>query len=119
MAILNNGRDEFGNLFSVDYNWVVKKSVSDLHEIANIIRNSLVKFENRENIAIETVATDDNRSYQINSDKIFKVLGYKPTRTLENAVYDLCNAFKSGKLPNSLSDDKYMNVRVMKNKNVL
>ena len=86
---------------------------------ANIISSSLVNFENRENIIIEKVATDDNRSYQINSDKIFKVLGYKPSRTLEDAVYDLCNAFKSGKLPNSLSDDKYMNVRVMKNKNVL
>ncbi|MDP6693908.1 MAG: hypothetical protein QF444_06225, partial [Phycisphaerales bacterium] len=29
-----------GNLFSVDYNWVVKKSVNDLHRIANTIRST-------------------------------------------------------------------------------
>jgi hypothetical protein len=29
-----------GNLFSVDYNWVVKKSVGDLHDIANQIRST-------------------------------------------------------------------------------
>ena len=39
-------------------------------------------------------------------------------RSLEEAVSDLCKAFKDGKLPNSLVDDKYMNVKVMKNKNV-
>ena len=67
---------------------------------------------------IEKVYSDDNRSYQINSDKIYKVLGYRPMRSLEEAVSDLCKAFKDGKLPNSLVDDKYMNVKVMKNKNV-
>ena len=102
-----------GEIFNIGYqNYSV-------NEIADIIKSSLVKLENRENIIIEKVKTDDNRSYQINSDKIFKVLGYKPLRTLEDAVYDLCNAFKNGKLPNSLSDDKYMNVKVMKSKNVL
>ena len=76
------------------------------------------KFENRKNITIEKVASDDNRSYQINSEKIFKVLGFKPKESLEDAVYDLCEAFNKGYLPNSLTDDKYINVKVMKNKNI-
>ena len=59
-----------------------------------------------------------NRKYQINSDKIFRILGYRPKRSLEDAVFDLCEAFKKGKLPNSLIDDKYVNVKVMKNKDV-
>ena len=89
-----------------------------VNEIAEIIKRSLEKSENRNDIIIEKVYSDDNRSYQINSDKIYKVLGYRPMRSLEEAVSDLCKAFKDGKLPNSLVDDKYMNVKVMKNKNV-
>ena len=101
-----------GEIFNIGYqNYSV-------NEIAKIIQNSLKKIDNRHNIIIETVPSDDNRSYQINSDKIYKILGYKPKRSLEDAVSDLCDAFKKGKLPNSLSDDKYMNVKVMKNKNV-
>ncbi len=104
--------DISGEVFNIGYqNYSV-------NEIAKIIQKSLKKIDNRHNIIIETVPTDDNRSYQINSDKIYKILGYKPKRSLEDAVSDLCDAFKKGKLPNSLSDDKYMNVKVMKNKNV-
>jgi len=101
-----------GEIFNIGYqNYSV-------NEIAEIVSNSLNKFENRNNIIIEKVPSDDNRSYQINSDKIYNVLGYKPIRSLEDAVYDLCIAFKKGKLPNSLTDDRYMNVAVMKNKNI-
>ena len=89
-----------------------------VNEIADIIKNSLEKIDNRSNILIEKVPTDDKRSYQINSDKIFRILGYRPKRSLEDAVFDLCEAFKKGKLPNSLIDDKYVNVKVMKNKDV-
>ena len=101
-----------GEIFNIGYeNYSVD-------EIANIVKNSLEKFENRKNIIIEKVSSDDNRSYQINSEKIYKVLGYKPRRTLEDAVFDLCKAFNKGYLPNSLTDDKYINVKVMKNKSI-
>ena len=33
---------------------------------------------------------------------------------VEDAIRDLCHAFREGKLPNSLDDDKYFNVRTMK-----
>ena len=58
-----------GEIFNIGYE---NYSVS---EIADIIKTSLEKYENRKNIIIEKVPSDDTRSYQINSDKIFKVLG--------------------------------------------
>lgn len=66
------------------------------------------------NIPIVTTTTDDNRSYHVNSDKIQRVLGFKPKLTVEDAIRDLCVAFKAGKLPNSLDDTFYFNVRRLK-----
>jgi len=37
-----------------------------------------------------------------------------PKHTLEDAVRDLCIAFREGKIPNSLTDDRYVNVRTVK-----
>ena len=34
--------------------------------------------------------------------------------TIEDAVRDLCAAFRAGKLPNSMEDDRYFNVRRLK-----
>ena len=49
------------------------------------------------------------------SDKIARVLNFKPKHTIEEAVHDLCVAFRAGKLRNTMSDDIYYNVRRMKN----
>ena len=57
---------------------------------------------------------NDPRSYHINSDKIKRVLGFVPKRAVEDAARDLCQAFKAGKLPDSLTNDRYFNVRTMK-----
>lgn len=65
-------------------------------------------------VSIETKAVFDERSYQVNSDKIKRVLGFEPKRTIEDAIYDLCIAFKRGFLPNSMDDDGYYNVRQMR-----
>ena len=72
------------------------------------------EFPDKGDIGIVTTPTDDKRSYHINSDKIRRVLGFTPKRTIEDAVRDLCRAFKDGKLPNSMADDIYFNVRRMK-----
>ena len=65
---------------------------------------------------IPLIVTDSNdpRSYHINSDKIFNSLAFRPKHSVEDAVRDLCVAFKQGKLPNSFDDDRYYNVRTMK-----
>ena len=68
----------------------------------------------RRKVEIVTTPTDDIRSYHINSDKIRRVLGYAPRHTIEDAVRELTRAFLAGKLPNSMEDDRYFNVRLLK-----
>ena len=63
---------------------------------------------------IGSKALYDLRSYHINSDKVTEVIGFKPQYSVEDAIRGLCQAFREGKLPNSLDDDKYFNVRTMK-----
>jgi len=65
-------------------------------------------------IDVVTTPTNDIRSYHINSDKIAARLGFRPKRGVEDAVQDLCRAFKAGLLPDSMTDDRYVNVRVLK-----
>ena len=51
--------------------------------------------ERKAPIDIVTTPTDDIRSYHINSDKIKRVLGFQPQHTIEDAVRDLCLAFRA------------------------
>lgn len=74
------------------------------------------EFPEKGEIEIVTTPTNDIRSYHINSDKIARKLGFRPRHGIEDAVRDLCKAFKDGKLPNSMSDDSYYNVKTLKKK---
>ncbi len=87
-------------------------------EIAQIVKR-IVEEEMPEkgNIEIVTTPTDDIRSYHINSDKIQNELGFKISHSIEDAVRDLCKAFKAGKLPDSMSNDWYYNVKTLKKLN--
>jgi len=92
-----------GKIYNIGYhNFKVR-------EIAEMVRNVVGP-----DIEIITTPTDDNRSYHVNSDKIRRVLGFEPKRTVEDAIRDLCKAFRDGKLPNSMTDDFYFNVRRLK-----
>jgi nucleoside-diphosphate-sugar epimerase len=64
-------------------------------------------------IEMTTSPSNDLRSYHISSEKIARELGWKPKRTVEEAVIDLCRAFQSGKIPNSLTDSRYYNVKAI------
>ncbi|MBM86662.1 MAG: hypothetical protein CMM47_11655 [Rhodospirillaceae bacterium] len=88
-------------------------------DIALVVK-SIVEAEipERESIRIETTPSDDLRSYHINSDKIARVIGFRPKFSVEDAVRELCVAFREGKLPSSMDDDKYFNVQRMKALNV-
>lgn len=83
-------------------------------EIAQFVKK-VVEEEFPEKAPIDIVVTesDDNRSYHINSDKIFRVLGFRPQHSIEDAVRSLCEAFRDGKLPQSFDNDWYFNVRTM------
>ena len=84
-------------------------------ETAEVVRK-VVQEELPEKGAIEIVTTpsDDIRSYRINSDKIQRVLGFVPRHTIEDGARDLIRAFKAGKLPDSMSDTRYSNIKTMK-----
>jgi len=72
------------------------------------------EFPDKGNITMEISESNDPRSYHINSDKISNTLGFKPKHSVEDAVRDLCTAFREGKLSNSFEDDRYFNLRTMK-----
>jgi len=69
-------------------------------------------------IEIETLPTDDNRSYHVSSDKIKKTLNFVPKHTIKDAIRDLTEAFEENKLPNSLKDSKYFNIKKMQEINL-
>lgn len=86
-----------------------------ISSIAEIVKKVVhLNFPEKAEIQVTHSKTDDNRSYHINSDKIYKVLGFRAQRTVQDAVQELCDAFKNNLLPNSLDDNKYFNVRTLK-----
>lgn len=86
-----------------------------LMQIAHLVRDVVSgEFPEKGGIEIVTTPSDDLRSYHINSDKIKRVLGFTPSHSIEWAVRDLCQAFRDGRLPNSMEDDQYFNVRRLK-----
>jgi nucleoside-diphosphate-sugar epimerase len=62
---------------------------------------------------IRVEPTDDHRSYHISSDLIRKELGFVAKWTIRDAVSGLVDAFAAGKVPNSMEDPRYYNIRTM------
>jgi len=91
-----------GNIFNAGYD---NQTVT---EIAESVRRQV-----GENVGIVTTETDDNRSYHISSEKIQREVGFIPQRSTEDAVKDLITAFKTGKIPDSMTADRYYNIKTM------
>ncbi len=70
-------------------------------------------------ITVETTSTDDIRSYHVSSEKIRRELGYVPRRTVEDAVADMCAAFRQGRIPHPLDDIRYFNVKAIQASNLI
>lgn len=86
-----------------------------LAELATIVKTVVEEeFGDRAPIAIETTPTNDNRSYRVDSERIARELGFRPRRTIEDAVRDVCRAFATGRFPYALDDKRYYNVQLMK-----
>lgn len=83
-------------------------------EIAAMVKNAV-----GDNINIITSPTNDNRSYHISSAKIKTDIGFSAKHTIEDAVKDLKTAFEKGLVPDSLTDDKYFNVKRMQKINLV
>ena len=92
-----------GKIFNVSYD------NHTLDQLASMVKNVL----GDDNVAIEKESTDDNRSYHVSSEKIKRELGFTPKHMIEDAVKDLVAAFKSNKLPNAMTDNKYYNIKTM------
>src|SRR4051794_22812680 len=73
----------------------------------------LVKKEAGPDVKIVTSPTDDLRSYHVSSARIKRELGWEPRHTVPDAVRGLIAAFKAGKVPNSLTDPRYFNIKTM------
>jgi nucleoside-diphosphate-sugar epimerase len=97
-----------GETFNVGYQNLT------IMEIALVVKRVVESEIPGPDIQIEVTESNDNRSYHINSDKISRVLGFVPKYTIEDAVKDLCHAYKENLLLNSLQDDKYFNVMRLK-----
>jgi nucleoside-diphosphate-sugar epimerase len=80
-----------------------------VREIAEMVKNKVGP-----DVEIVVTPSDDHRSYHISSQKIRDELGFAPSHSLEDAIADLVQAFSEGQVPNSLTDDRYYNLRVMK-----
>lgn len=83
-------------------------------ELAQMVQNIV----GADRVTIETVPTDDNRSYHVSSAKIAAELGFVPQHTIEEAVRDLVAAFRAGKLPDSMSAPRYFNIKMMQTINL-
>tara|TARA_B100000886_G_C20394772_1_gene479835 strand:- start:204 stop:1181 length:978 start_codon:yes stop_codon:yes gene_type:complete len=68
-----------------------------------------------DDVKINTLPTDDNRSYHVSSQKIFRELGFEAKFTIEDAVIDLKNAFDNKLLKNTLENIDYFNIKKMQN----
>jgi nucleoside-diphosphate-sugar epimerase len=83
-------------------------------ELGGIVRTSVLQeMPERAPVDVTTSPSDDLRSYHISSEKIERVLGWKPQRTIEDAVVDLCRAFRAGKIPDPMGDIRYYNVKAV------
>jgi len=88
--------------------WNVGYENHTLMQLAEIVRAVVDR-----DLPIEVVPTDDHRSYQVSSEKIARDIGFRPSRTIEDAVRGLKAAFDAGKLPDSLENPRYFNIKMM------
>lgn len=77
-------------------------------DIAEMVRERV-----GENVEVVVTPSDDHRSYHVSSEKIRKDLGFVAKRTVGDAIMGLKAAFEEGKVPNSMTDDKYYNIKRM------
>jgi nucleoside-diphosphate-sugar epimerase len=79
-----------------------------VRDIADMVRERIGN-----NVEIVVTPTDDHRSYHVSSEKIRRELGFEAKRTVGDAIMDLKSAFDAGKVPHSMTNDKYYNIKRM------
>lgn len=87
-----------------------------IEKLALMVQQTVATFKgiSKDKIGIQFEDSDDQRSYHINSDKIAQSLGFRPNYSVEQAIQDLCNAFKETRFVNPMSNTLHFNVKRMK-----
>ncbi|MBI3251557.1 MAG: SDR family oxidoreductase [Candidatus Andersenbacteria bacterium] len=62
--------------------------------------------------------TPDKRSYRVSSARIKEALGFVAKRTVKDAIQDLVDAFKEGKVPHALTNPRYYNIKMMQQEHI-
>ncbi len=107
-SILNTSNNKkAGKIFNAGY------QNQSLNKIAQIVKNCF-----NDNIEVETVSTDDNRSYHISSEKIKNEIGFVTEFGIEDAVKDLINAFNNKLIVDPLNNSDYYNIKKMQEINL-
>jgi len=86
------------------------------HSVMELAR--MVQTQVGEHVKLVVKPTNDPRSYHVSSRKIQRELGFTPSHAIDQAVGDLISAFGQGKLPNSLDDPRYFNIKMMQRLNL-
>ncbi|MNI32166.1 UDP-glucose 4-epimerase [compost metagenome] len=84
-------------------------------DIANQVKDIVDKYFST-NVPITTIASDDVRSYRLDSRRVQQQLGFEFIYSIRDAVLEICEQWQSGKFIDSddvLSDTRYHNVRSM------
>ena len=112
--LINANKEKISNqIFNVGY-----QNLS-INEIAQKVKSVVIEeFPEKKELQIIRTESDDKRSYHINSDKIKNILNYSPTRSIEDAIRDLCKEFKKNNFLDSEENDIYYNVKRIKNLNI-
>jgi len=97
-----------GQIYNVGFE---NHTVTKLAEMVK--RVVMEEMPSRETVEIVTTPSDDNRSYQISSEKIVQDLDFTPRFTIEDAVREMVKAFNSNRLPNPIEDIRYSNIKTM------
>mgnify|MGYP001158493470 CR=1 FL=1 len=110
-VLLNSPAEKINNeIFNIGYQ---NMSIADIALcVKKVVEEEFKEFLE---IPIKTVESNDNRSYHINSDKIFNSLGFKPKLSIEDAVRELCVEFKKNSFEDPLNNELYFNIKRMKN----
>jgi nucleoside-diphosphate-sugar epimerase len=83
-------------------------------EIAKKVKK-IVEARLNENIEIITTPSDDIRSYQVNSEKIKKLLPFVFKKNVDQAIIDLVDKFEDQTLKDTFSD-KWINLSILKSR---
>lgn len=111
--LLLNSNDVVGKTYNIG------NENMTLAEIAKLVRSTLTKVDPKfSSIEITTTPSDDIRSYHIDSSRIFREIGFKPTRTISDAVKEIYFAFVNKDIDINIDLNKYHNVKTLLNNRI-